>query len=474
MERVHRDYPNLNANLLRHPGMAGRPGCRQITLTTARAIARFYSSVNTVVPIVFCIPRGLRQLAWGALAGMVLSWQVSAAAVNYDEAKVGPCTLPDPLRMEDGRPVTDAAMWHQARRPELLALFRREVYGQPLPRPAQMHFEVVREDPHYLGGRATRRDVSLRIAGGADGTVLAFALILPNRQRGPVPVFVGLHLFDLASAEPRPAVARRLPGAAAVTDKENRRAGLETLDQLLAGGYGLASLDIDLLAADSATDYWKGAARLMGRTEGGPPGPAESGALGLWAWGLSRTMDYFETLPAINASKVAVIGHSRMGKSALWAAANDGRFGMAISNNSGCGGAALNRRDYGETVAIITKAFPHWFCGNFARHAGQEQGMPVDQHELVALMAPRPVYIASAVEDRWADPRGEFLAALHAEPVYRLLNAGGLGVTELPEPDHPVGGTIGYHLRSGQHDLTDYDWQQYLRFAGLHWGRAGK
>ncbi len=405
---------------------------------------------------------------------MVLSWQVSAAAVNYDESKVGPCTLPDPLRMEDGRPVTDAATWHQARRPELLALFRREVYGQPLPRPAQMHFEVVQEDPQYLGGRATRRDVSLRIADGADGTVLTFGLILPNRQSGPVPVFVGLHLFDLASAEPRPAVARRLPGGAAVTDAENRRAGLETLDQILACGYGLASLDIDLLAADSATDYWKGAARRMGRTEGGPPGPAESGALGLWAWGLSRTMDYFETLPATNASKVAVIGHSRMGKSALWAAANDGRFGMAISNNSGCGGAALNRRDYGETVAIITTAFPYWFCGNFARHAGQEERMPVDQHELVALIAPRPVYIASAVEDRWADPRGEFLAARHAEPVYRLLNAGGLGVTELPEPDHPVGGTIGYHLRAGQHDLTDYDWQQYLHFANRHWGRAGK
>ena len=383
--------------------------------------------MNAVLPIIFCFPRELRQLAWGALAGIALSWQGSAVAVNYDEAKVGPCTLPDPLRMEDGRPVTDAAMWHQIRVPELLALFPREVYGQPLPRPAQRHFEVVGEDPQYLGGRATRRDDSLRIAGGADGTVLTFAVILPNRPGGPVPVFVGLHLFDLASAEPRLAVARRLAGGAAVTDEENRRADLETLDQILAGGYGLASLNIDLLVADSATDYWKGAARLLGRTEGGPPGPEESGALGLWAGGLSREMDYFETLPAIDASKVAVIGHSRMGKSALWAAANDRRSGMAISNNSGCGGAALHRRDYGETVAIITGAFPYWFCGNFARHAGQEQRMPVDQHELVALIAPRPVYIASAVEDRWADPRGEFLAALHAEPVYRLLCKQGEG-----------------------------------------------
>ena len=410
--------------------------------------------------------RFLQTLAvFGGLAITSVTGLAWAAEVNYDEAKVGVCPLPDPLRMEDGRTVTNAAMWYRLRRPEILRLFQTEVYGKPLPRPAAQHFRVVAENRHALEGRTTRRDLELDIHAATNGTALRFTLFVPNDRPGPVPVFVGVHVFDTAHPHPRPAVARRLPGVPKTTPEENARIGRATADRILARGYGLASLDIEHLAPDSATNYWRGVARLYGRAQPESPGATETGALGLWAWGLSRAMDYFESAPDVDARRVILIGHSRMGKTALWAAANDERFAAVISNNSGCGGAALSRRNYGETVGIITRVFPHWFCGNFSNYAGHEDRLPVDQHELVALIAPRPVYIASAVDDRWADPRGEFLAALNAEPVYRLLNAGGLGVSDMPPPEQPVGETIRYHLRLGQHDLTDYDWDRYLDFA---------
>ena len=418
------------------------------------------------------------------VCAVVLGASAPPPDINYDESKVGSYTLPDPLVCADGTKVTDASTWRAKRRPEVLELFRANMHGRSPARPAEMKFEVTSVDKQALGGKATRKEITVRFGPESDAPPMRLLLYVPNAAPKPVPAFIGVNFEGnhTIAADPAITLTDQWMWDNKTKTESLKRPGEETrgksigrwaLDKAFARGYAVATIP----RADIEPDYaegWRHGIRgyflkKSGHTEFAPD---DWGAIGAWAWGLSRALDYFETDSDIDAKHVVVMGHSRMGKTALWAGAQDERFAIVISNDSGEGGAALARRWFGETTAVINKVFPHWFCANFKQFSGNESKLPMDQHELVALSAPRPVYVASAEEDRWADPRGEFLSAKNAGPVYRLFGKEGVGVDEMPAVNHPVGDTIGYHIRTGKHDVTEYDWEQYLRFADRHFGRA--
>ena len=424
--------------------------------------------------------------ACGLFVASVLSVPAQLPPPNYDEAKVPTYTLPDPLVCADGTPVTNPNIWQKKRRPELLRLFEEQVYGRaPRPPHALTRYEVRSVVTNALGGQATRKEISILLSGTAAGPRIELLLYVPNHSPKAAPVFLGLNFNGNHAVTTERDV--RLSDRWMVSERSscivsNRATeacrGIEAsrwqIEKLVARGYALATFNYGDVEADFATGWKLGVrAALSSAGTNTTFKPDEWGAISAWAWGLSRALDYLETDAAVDAKRVAVIGHSRLGKTALWAGARDERFAIVISNDSGEGGAALARRRFGERTANLNKAFPHWFCGNFKQYSEREEALPVDQHELIALIAPRPVYVASAEEDQWADPRGEFLAAKAAEPAYELFGKAGLGVAEPPAVNKSVGAFIGYHVRSGKHDVTEYDWEQYLNFADRHF-KPGK
>lgn len=424
-------------------------------------------------------------LVTAAFLSTMSSIEAQPADANYDETKVVAYTLPDPLVMTNGQRVTTPAAWREQRRPETLRLFETHMFGRSPARPQTMHVEVGAAERAALEGKATRKQVTIFLSDKTNGPKMDLLIYLPNAAKKPVPAFLGMNFNGNHAISKDPGIrlskqwVRGGKGQGVVENlstEESRgsEASRWPVEMILQRGYAVATVYYGDVDPDFDDGFKNGVHPLFYKEGQSRPAPDEWGSIAAWAWGLSRAMDYLETDPDINSRQVAVLGHSRLGKTALWAGAQDERFAVVISNDSGCGGAALSRRNFGESVKRINTSFPHWFCENFKKYNDREVDLPIDQHQLIALIAPRPVYVASAEEDQWADPKGEFLGARHAEPVYQLLGVGGLGVDQMPSVNHPVGETIGYHIRTGKHDVTDYDWEQYLNFADRHLRRAAR
>lgn len=380
--------------------------------------------------------------------------------VNYDETKIPAYDLPPLLVTAEGKRITDPEQWWNVRRPQILSLFSNIVYGRvPEPQsPVRIEFNVLESDSQFMDGRATRKDVEIRLTNDKGEAKMLVLVFVPNGHEGPVPAFLNHSFSNTKSRD-----------FDVHPTQEGRLRNGWPLGLFFERGYAFIAVYQQDLVRHNEVEFLRGIHPLFYADGQSFPKAYEWGVLSTVAWGAMRAMDYLETDDDIDQSRVAVMGHSKMGKAALWTAAQDQRFAMAISAQSGCAGAALWRRRSGETLEKMVTRFPYWLCRNSWKFVNQEDDLPIDQHMLLALIAPRPVYVHSALEDTWADPRGEYLSAFHASEVYRLLGKKGLENEASPGLWEPiVESDVGYHIRDGGHSIELYDWERFLDFADYH------
>jgi hypothetical protein len=399
----------------------------------------------------------------------------SGVPVNYTEAKVGTYTLPDPLKLANGNPVRDAKTWFSKRRPEIIKLFEENQYGRMPERPADMSFDIFDKGTPAFDGKAIRRQVTIYFSKDKSGPKADVLLYLPANAKGRVPVLLnaGFTANNLMVGDPGVKQGRLFDA------KQNKRmpatpggfnfGGMEALPTI-EKGFGIATVNYADIDPDAPTGLPFGVRSLYLKPGQTSHAPDEWGSISAWAWGLSRVLDYLETDAGVDAKKVALIGVSRLGKTVLWTAAHDTRFALVIASCSGEGGAALSRRNYGETIKhlALPSRFQYQFCLNYGKYGDRVDQFPVDSHMLIALIAPRPVLLQTGDTDRWSDPKGEFLAAVAATPVYKLLGKEGMDAEQMPQAGKPILHMLGYFMHTGGHGILASDWDLFYKFMEMH------
>jgi hypothetical protein len=398
---------------------------------------------------------------------------VAGIPVNYDEAQVGTYTLPDPLRLMNGKPVRDAKTWYGKRRPEIVRLFEENQFGRSPARPEGMAFDVFDKGTPAFDGKAIRKQVTIYFSAAKDGPRMDLLVYVPAKATKPVPLLLNIGFSANSVTVNDPGVKegevwnrekKKVPA------KQGLAIGKVNVVPFLDAGYGFATVYYGDIDPDFEGGIPYGVRSLYLKPGQTQPAPDEWGAIAAWGWGLSRALDYLETDSTVDAKRVAIFGASRLGKTVVWAGARDTRFAAVIACCSGEGGAALSRRNYGETIAHLTapSRFPYQFCANYAKFAQHVDQFPVDANLLVSLMAPRPLLLQTGDKDFWSDPKGEFLAAESAGKVYALLGKEGLGTDQWPAAGTPVMHTLGYYMHAGGHGTIPSDWNQFLAFLQMH------